>query len=123
MLGYPFEEPVAIICDEEGKLKGSALNRALRDEEGRIYDVIAGTFLVTGIDEANFTSLRPEHIEKFSNLYETPELFVRMNGKLMVFPMEEQRAKAEKPSVMGKLRDAKPEEPAKAPCRQKRTER
>ena len=29
---YPFEDPVAIICDEEAKLKGSELNRALRDD-------------------------------------------------------------------------------------------
>ena len=41
---YPYEEPVAIICDEEAKLKGSELNRVLRDEDGHIYDVVAGTF-------------------------------------------------------------------------------
>ena len=27
---YPFEEPVALICNEEGKLLGLTLNRALR---------------------------------------------------------------------------------------------
>ena len=31
---YPFEEQVAIICNEEGKLDGRALNRALRDDAG-----------------------------------------------------------------------------------------
>ena len=45
---YPYEEPVAIICDEEAKLKGSELNRVLRDEDGQIYDVVAGTFLIVG---------------------------------------------------------------------------
>lgn len=39
---YPFPEPVALICHEEGKLIGLPLNRALRDEEDEIYDIIAG---------------------------------------------------------------------------------
>ena len=30
---YPFEEPVALICNEEGKLLGLPLNRALRDDD------------------------------------------------------------------------------------------
>lgn len=33
---YPHDDPVAIICDEEGKRKGSPLNRALRDEDGHV---------------------------------------------------------------------------------------
>ena len=32
---YPFADPVAIICHDEGKLMGLPLNRALRDENGR----------------------------------------------------------------------------------------
>ena len=35
-----------IVCNEEGKLEGLPLNRALRDEDGDIYDVVAGSFLV-----------------------------------------------------------------------------
>ena len=33
---YPLEDPVAIICNEEGKLEGLPLNRALRDEDGHV---------------------------------------------------------------------------------------
>ena len=62
---YPYDEPVAIICDEEAKLKGSELNRVLRDEDGKIYDVIAGTFLVVGLGEEDFSSLTPEHAKQF----------------------------------------------------------
>ena len=32
---YPFEEPVALICNEEGKLNGLPLNRALWEERFR----------------------------------------------------------------------------------------
>ena len=112
---YPFEEPVAIICDEEAKLKGSDLNRVLRDNDGHIYDVIAGTFIITGIGEDDFTSLHPEHIKKFTDLYKTPELFVRMNGKLMVIPMEEERVKAKRPSVLQKLNQFKAAETKSTP--------
>lgn len=45
---YPFDEPVVLICNDEGKLLGLPLNRALRDEKDRIYDVIAGTFSCVG---------------------------------------------------------------------------
>ena len=68
---YPYEEPVALICDEEAKLKGSELNRVLRDEDGKIYDVIAGTFLIVGLGEDDFTSLTPEHMKQFKEKFDT----------------------------------------------------
>ena len=48
---YPYEEPVALICNEDGKLDGLPLNRALRDSDGDIYDIVAGNFLSS--DSAN----------------------------------------------------------------------
>ena len=109
---YPYEEPVAIICDEEAKLKGSELNRVLRDEDGKIYDVVAGTFLIVGLGEEDFASLTPEHMKQFKEKFDTPEMFMRLNGKLVVFSMEEERAKAKKPSVLQKLNDMKGVEPS-----------
>ena len=46
---YPFREEVAIVCNDEGKLLGLSPNRALRDNSGRIYDVIAGTFFICAV--------------------------------------------------------------------------
>ena len=54
---YPFEDPVAIVYNDDGKLMGLPLNRALRDESGETYDVVAGTFLVVGLGEEDFASL------------------------------------------------------------------
>ena len=54
---YPFEDPVAIVYNDDGKLMGLPLNRALRDESGEAYDVVAGTFLVVGLGEEDFASL------------------------------------------------------------------
>ena len=86
---YPFEDKVAIICNDEGKFNGMQLNRCMRDQDGEIYDILAGTFLVTGLTEQNFGSLTPEQVDKFMAYYETPEMFVKMNGNLVVLPVDE----------------------------------
>ena len=66
---YPYEDPVALIVNEEGKLNGLPLNRALRDEDNDIYDIVAGTFLVVGLGESEFvlrkTIIYSNKISKF----------------------------------------------------------
>ena len=87
---YPFPEPVAIVCLESGKLDGCPLNRALRDETGAIYDVIAGTFLVVGLTEEDFGSLSPELLQTFSQRFQNPEAFIMLDGQLLAFPLEDE---------------------------------
>lgn len=76
---YPFPKPVALICHEEGKLIGLPLNRALRDEEGEIYDIIAGPFFLCGAppDSENFTSLTPEQMAHYEARFHRIELYVK----------------------------------------------
>ena len=81
---YPWEDPCAIICDEEAKLKGKPYNRVLRDEDGDIYDVIAGTFLVVGLSDDSFASLESKLIRKYSELFLTPEVFICDGDRLIV---------------------------------------
>lgn len=98
---YPYEDPVALICNEEGKLMGLDLNRALRDEDGHIYDVLAGPFMVVGLGEEDFVSLSDELIQKFEQKFHTPEEFFQVGNRLVVRPMEIRS------SVQDKLGDAK----------------
>ena len=88
---YPYDDPVALICNEEGKLLGLPLNRALRDEDGEIYDAIAGTFFICGApaDSENFTSLTDEQVAYWLGRFAKPEFFVSVNGKLICVPVEE----------------------------------
>ena len=44
-------------------------NRALKDNNGRTYDIIFGDFLVTGLTEENFGSLSDELIEKYTKFF------------------------------------------------------
>ena len=64
-VAYYFEEPVAVIVNEEGKLNGSELNRAIYDKDGNMIDIIAGDFLIVGIGEKDFCSLSSDLMQKF----------------------------------------------------------
>ena len=81
---YPFEDPVAIVYNDDGKLMGLPLNRALRDEDGQMYDAVAGTFLVVGLGEEDFASLTPEMAQKYERLFHQPEDFIRLGHRMMV---------------------------------------
>lgn len=74
---YPFEEPVALVCNEEGKCLGLPLNRALRLDTGEIYDVIAGTFFLCAAppDSDRFTSLTEEQIARYAEWFRAIKLF------------------------------------------------
>lgn len=80
---YPYDDPVALICNEEGKLMGLPLNRALRDDEGNIYDILAGKFFLCGLGEENFADLPADLMEKYRQQFEHPEQFVRIAGKIL----------------------------------------
>ena len=87
---YPWDDdPCCIVCDEEAKLKRSPYNRVLRDEEGDICDVVAGTFLIVGLGKENFVSLESKYIQKYSDMFAAPELFFRDGDKLIVMAMGE----------------------------------
>ena len=87
----PGGRDAALICNEEGKLLELPLNRALRDEDGEIYDAIAGTFFICGAptDSENFTSLTDEQVAYWLRRFAKPEFFVSVNGKLICVPVEE----------------------------------
>ena len=58
----------------------------LRDESGNLYDYIAGNFMIVGLGDEDFTSLPPEYIEKYSQLFAQPEILNITNGRFEVLP-------------------------------------
>ena len=81
---YPYEDPVAIVCHEEGKLLGLEYNRALRDETGAVYDILCGPFFVCGLGEEDFADLPEDLMDKYWQLFRRPELFVTVGGNLVI---------------------------------------
>ena len=81
---YPFEDPVAIICNEEGKLNGMEYNRAIRDENGEVREIIAGPFLIVGLGEEDFTSLSEDMVQKYKRMFGQPEVFLQTQSSLLI---------------------------------------
>lgn len=92
---YPFDDPVGLLMNEEGKLNGLPLNRALRDDGGSVYDIIAGPFYVIGLSDGDFCSLTNEQIEKYERLFRRPEKFVKLGKNIAVFPMQDEEMNKE----------------------------
>lgn len=85
---YPFEDLVGLVCNEEGKMEGLPLNRAIYSKNGEMFDIIAGTFFIVGLSEDNFSELSEELAEKYAKLFESPEMFYSINGQIEVQKVE-----------------------------------
>ena len=82
---------MALICCESGKLDGLPLNRALRDSDGDIYDIVAGNFFIVGLGESDFTDLPHDLAEQFAEQFRQPEMFVREGDKIVAAPMPDKQ--------------------------------
>ena len=67
------------------------LNRSLKDENGEIYDILAGSFLVVGLTEDDFDSLNKEQLKKYFDFFKEPEDFINLNGKIIAIPIEAEK--------------------------------
>ena len=85
---YSFADPVALICNGEGKLLGLPLNRALRDGDGEVYDIISGTFFVCAAspDSDRFEDLTDQQVKTYMEWFAMPEMFLNVGGEMFVLP-------------------------------------
>ena len=95
----PFEDEVAIICNEEGKITGMAPNRAVYEENSReMLDIICGKFFVAyaPFEAERFQSLPPDLAEKYREKFKYPERFMRVNDGIVAVPFKPVRADKER---------------------------
>lgn len=86
---YPFADPVAVVCNEEGKLLGMEPNRAISDPDtGEIVEIICGTFFICGLTAEEFTSLTAKQIQYYTKLFEYPEMFLWNGSQMVVLKMD-----------------------------------
>lgn len=69
---YPFNDPVALVANDEGLLLKLPFNRMVDP-----YHPIVGNFFLAGIGEDNFVSLSPELMEKYEKALHDPQILVR----------------------------------------------
>ena len=64
------------------------LNRALRDEEGNVYDIISGTFFVCAAppDSDHFAGLTDQQVKTYMERFAMPEMFLDVGGEMFVLP-------------------------------------
>ena len=79
---YFFDDPVCLVCNEEGKINGMRLNRGVYDEQKNLVDIIAGPAFLCRDAGDHFGSLTDEQIKKYSEQFKYPERFIRMDGEL-----------------------------------------
>ena len=73
----PFEDDAAVICNEDGKINGMPLNRAVYGEDGRIADIIAGPFFIcyAPLESERLRSLPEDMEKKYLEKFREPERF------------------------------------------------
>lgn len=74
---YPWADPVGLIHCDDAIALGYPLNRMLKDEDGRVYDVVPGTFFIAGLTEDSFGGLSDALAERFMELFKFPEMYMR----------------------------------------------
>ena len=76
---YPFQEEVAVICNEKGRNLDLPYNRPLMDESGLPYDIVCGTFFMAGVSGEHFVSLTDEQIQRYLAFRDTLKMLREMD--------------------------------------------
>lgn len=86
----PFEDEVAIICNDESKINGMPLNRAVYDSDRQMIDIIAGDFFIAyaPIASEKFLSLPDDMAKKYSEKFRYPENFFRTEDGIKAVPFK-----------------------------------
>ena len=73
---YPYEDMVAIVCNEEGLINGLPFNRSMDGGYGGVF----GTFFVCGLTEDSFGPLSPEQVKHFKERFKNAEILLGVQG-------------------------------------------
>ncbi len=85
----PFDDDVAIICNEEGKMRGLPLNRAVYvqdNDKKEMVDIICGKFFICYAppESESFQSLPDDMMKKYKEQFKYPERFFKEVGDNIV---------------------------------------
>ncbi|MBQ9721075.1 MAG: DUF3846 domain-containing protein [Oscillospiraceae bacterium] len=73
---YPFQDHVALVCNEDGIGEGLEFNRMIPERQ---YGGIFGTFFICAIDGENFASLTPEQMKTYKKRFQKAEMILAVN--------------------------------------------
>lgn len=83
---YPFEDHIALVCNDEGKMMQLPMNRGLCMEDGSVYDVISGNFFLCNAppDHEDFASLTDTQLESMMSRFAAPEVFLWDGAEMLI---------------------------------------
>lgn len=81
---YPWEERVALVCNDEGLLEGLPMNRYVPE----MGQPIAGTFFVCGFSDDRLTGLTDEQLARFGRMFHNPQQFLFNENKELYAVMD-----------------------------------
>ena len=94
----PFDDDVAIICNEEGKMRGLPLNRAVYVQDNdknkkEMVDIICGKFFICYAppESESFQSLPDDMMKKYKEQFKYHERFSKdVGGNIVAEPFKPQ---------------------------------
>ena len=89
---YPFEDEVALVCNDDGKCFGLPANRALY-MDGEMVDIICGSAFICAApsDSDSFQSLSDEQIKTYADKFKKPERFFKVGDTITAVPYNPER--------------------------------
>ena len=78
---YPWDDPVALVCDEEGLLKQQEFNLYVAPEAA-----IFGTFFICGLGEEDFADLTDDLMDKYAAMFHRPEALIATPMGYVILP-------------------------------------
>lgn len=73
---YPYQDRVALVCNEEGIIRGLPFNRSV---EGG-YEGVFGTFFICGFDNEDLCSLTDEQVKTYREKFKDAEILIGVKG-------------------------------------------
>lgn len=83
---YPFEDRVALVCNDDGKLLGMQPNRDLPESQ----DIIVGPFFICGLGKEDFVSLTDEQVEQYMKRFRDPEVIMATQDGILVIKVPDE---------------------------------
>lgn len=85
---YYFDEEVCVVCNDEGKINGMPLNRAVYGSDKEMMDIIAGSAFICDCSGERFASLTKEQISRYTEKFKYPEIFYRKGTEIKAEPFK-----------------------------------
>lgn len=75
---YPWDDPVVLVCDEDGKNNCRQLPNRVIGEENGCPDIVQGPFFICCTDEDEFASITDELAKKYDGKFRWPEMYIHI---------------------------------------------